>query len=174
MKLASKFNLSGRDPINGGKAGIYEAFVPAEIAAAYTLGTGPGVPDDNGTIVAGTIEPGHIVSISTAAGTAGLATSPDLTAAVPQLMFVVFSGDDDFSGATAGSINCIHGGCRFDTEKFNSALSYTPGAPLRVAAGVINTKVFGDNLQIVGFVGPRGVLNGVLDVIMPQGVCYGN
>lgn len=172
MKLSQKFNLSGRDPINGAKAGIYESFTPVEIFNAYASGTGPGVPDDNGTIVAGTIEPGHIVAVSSASGTVDLASSPTLSSAMPIMPFVVFSGDDDFSGATAGAVNCVHGGCRFDTEKYNTASSYTPGAPLVAVSGVVQPKASAtDHIQIVGFVGPRGVLNGVLDVLMPQGVC---
>ena len=166
MKLSSKFNLSGRDPINGAKAGIYESFEPTEVANAYALGTGPGVPDDNGTPQPGTIEPGHVVTLA-ATGTVGLATSPDLSAALSILMWVVFSGDDDFSGSAAGQMNCVHGGTRFDTQKY-SAAAYTPGIPLIVSAGLLTPKVLGDNRQTFGYVGPRGELNGVLDVFMPQ------
>jgi hypothetical protein len=173
MKLSQKFNLSGRDPINGAKAGIYESFTPVEVLNAYALGTGPGVPDDNGTIVAGTIEPGHVVA-QASSGAVQLATSPDLSSANAIMMFVVFSGDDDFSGASSGTVNCFHGGARFDTEKFDSAQSYTPGAALIVSAGVLTPKVVGDHAQILGFVGPRGVLNGVLDVFMPQSTGSGN
>lgn len=172
MKLSQKFNLSGRDPINGAKSGIYESFQPQEVATAYITGTGPGVPDVNGTPTPGTIEPGHVISLNTS-GNAVLATSPDVTAVLPIMMWVVFSGDDDFSGSAVGQINCFHGGARFDTEKFNTAVAYTIGAPLTASSGLLVPKVFGDNLQIVGFVGPRGVLNGVLDVFMPQGVCVG-
>lgn len=176
MKLSQKFNLSGRDPINGAKAGIYESFTPVEVLNAYSTGVGPGVPDDNGTPTPGTIEPGHIISMA-ASGAIQLATSPLLNAALPIMMFVVFSGDDDFSGAASGTVNAIHGGCRFDTEKFNTAASYTPGAPLfasNATPGILTPKSFGDNRQIVGFVGPRGVLNGVLDVFMPQTTGSGN
>jgi uncharacterized protein YaiE (UPF0345 family) len=173
MKLSQKFNLSGRDPINGAKAGIYESFTPVEVLNAYATGTGPGVPDDNGTIVAGTISPGHIVSL-VASGAVDLASSPNLNSANAIMMFVVFSGDDDFSGATSGAMNCVHGGCRFDTEKFDSAQSYTPGAALIASSGLLTPKTVGDHLQIVGFVGPRGVLNGVLDVLMPQSSGSGN
>ena len=170
MLLSQKFNLSGRDPINGAKSGIYESFTPVEVLTAYATGTGPGVADDNGTVATGTISPGHIVSLA-ASGAVDLARSPDLSAAMPVLPFVVFSGDDDFSGATAGAVNCVHGGCRFDTEKFNAASSYTVGAPLIAVSGIVRPKASAtDHIQIIGFVGPRGLLNGVLDVIMPQGV----
>lgn len=167
MKLSSKFNLSARDPINGAKAGIYESFEPLEVANAFALGTGPGVPDDFGTIQPGTIVPGHIVTL-TASGGVDLATSPDLSAVLSVMMWVVFSGDDDFSGAAAGAVNVIHGGCRFDTEKFDTAQTYTVGAPLIALSGLLLPKTFGDNKQVVGYVGPRSVLNGVLDVFMPQ------
>ena len=169
MLLSQKFTLSGRDPVNGAKSGIYESFQPVEIAAAYVAGTGPGVATDAGTIALGTISPGHIVAMN-ANGDVDLASSVVLGAANPTLMFVVFSGDDDFSGATAGAVNCVHGGCRFDTEKYNTAQSFTPGMALRAVSGILNVKVAGEHHQVVGFVGPRGVLNGVLDVIMPQGV----
>ena len=174
MKLSQKFNLSGRDPINGAKAGIYESFTPVEVLNAYATGTGPGVPDDNGTIVVGTIEPGHIVAMA-ATGAVELASSPTLSSAMPIMAFVVFSGDDDFSGATAGAINCVHGGCRFDTEKFNAASSYTAGAPLVAVSGILQPKASAtDRVQVIGFVGPRAVLNGVLDVFMPQSTGSGN
>jgi hypothetical protein len=169
MLLSQKFTLSGRDPINGAKSGIYESFQPVEIAAAYVAGTGPGVATDAGTIALGTLSPGHIVAMN-ANGDVDLATSATLDSANAKLMFVVFSGDDDFSGATSGAVNCVHGGCRFDTEKYNTAQSFTPGAALIAVVGILNPKAAVDHKQIVGFVGPRGVLNGVLDVIMPQGV----
>jgi hypothetical protein len=169
MLLSQKFTLSGRDPINGAKSGIYESFQPAEIAAAYVAGTGPGVATDVGTIALGTISPGHIVAMN-ANGDVELATSLVLGTVNPTLMFVVFSGDDDFSGATAGAVNCVHGGCRFDTEKYNTSQNFAPGVALIAVSGILNPKVATDHKQVVGFVGPRGVLNGVLDVIMPQGV----
>jgi hypothetical protein len=167
MKLSQKFNVTGRDPINGAKAGIYESFQPVEVANALIAGSGPGVPDVNGTPTPGTIEPGHIVAMS-ASGDVALATSPDLSAAHSIMMWVVFSGDDDFSGSMVGQVNCFHGGARFDTEKFNVASSYTPGLPLIANGGSLDVKVLADNKQIVGYVGPRGVVNGVLDVFMPQ------
>ena len=168
MLLSQKFTPTGRDPVNGVKSGMYEAFQPVEIAAAYLSGTGPGVAADSGTIALGTISPGHVVAMN-AAGDVDLASSPVLGANNPILMFVVFSGDDDFGGAAAGSVNCFHGG-RFDTEKFNPAQSFAPGVALIASAGILNLKVAGEHHQLVGFVGPRGVLNGVLDVMMPQGV----
>ena len=172
MKLSQKFNLSGRDPINGAKAGIYESFQPVEVANALIAGIGPGVPDNDGTPTPGTIVPGHIVAMSST-GDIDLFTSAVISgggAVLPSLPFVVFSGDDDFSGSFVGQVNCVHGGCRFDTEKFNTAVAYTPGTPLIAVAGLLAPKVLADAKQIIGFVGPRGVINGVLDVIMPQGV----
>lgn len=168
MKLTQKFNLSGRDPINGAKAGIYESFEPLEVTNALATGTGPGMPDANGTPQPGTIEPGHIVAMASN-GSMDLATSPDLSAALSIMMWLVFSGDDDFSGSATGQMNCVHGGCRADTEKFDAAQSYVPGIPLIAAAGILTPKVLGDNKQVVAYVGPRTVLNGVLDVFMPQG-----
>lgn len=167
-KNTSKFTPSGRDPLNGFKSGIYESFTPVEVLNAFASGTGPGVADDNGTPTPGTIECGHIVSMA-ASGGMELATSPDLSAAFSKMLWVVFSGDDDFSGSFVGAINCFHGGARFDTEKFNTAQTYTPGAPLVASAGLLTPKAaYNDHIQVLGYVGPRGVLSGVLDVLMPQ------
>ena len=72
--------------------------------------------------------------------------------------------------------------CRALIDALNAALDQ--GARGIVLAG--NPRIFsagmdvpyllslGDNRQIVGFVGPRGVLNGVLDVFMPQTTGSGN
>ena len=62
---------------------------------------------------------------------------------------------------------------RFDTEKYGAG-PFSPNNPLYLAAGVWNLSVQGSKLQIAGFVGPRGLANGVLDVIMPQGILAGS
>lgn len=171
MLLVRKFQMTGRSPLNGAQSGIWESFQPAEIAAAILAGTGAGMPDANGTPTAGTITPGTVLVLGSA-GTVDLMTSGDLTAAHAQLPWITFAGDDDLSGRTVGEVLVFHGGARFDTERCNTGSSYTVGAPLIASAGILQPKAaVADHIQIVGFVGPRGYQNGVLDVIMPQGVC---
>lgn len=172
MKLTQKFDLKTMNPMPGALSGLWISVQPKEVADAYAAGSGPGVPGASGTPTAGTLVPGQIVYLS--ASGAQLMSSGDLTAAMPKLPFVLFSGDDDFSGSFVGEVLAFHGGARLDTEKFDAG-SYTVGAPLIASAGTPGNfapkAAAADHYQIVGFVGPRGVTNGVLDVLMPQGVC---
>lgn len=170
MKLSQKFNPNTMQPLNAAPGGLWLSIQTAEHAAAELVGTGAGTPDVNGTITAGTFVPGTVMA-QTSAGVFDRMTSQDLSANMPKLPFVAFSGTDDFSGRVVGAPLAFHGGARFDTEMYNTASSYTPGAPLISVAGVVEPKAAaGDHIQIVGFVGPRGLANGVLDVLMPQGV----
>lgn len=172
MKLSQKFNMRAMNPMPGGLSGIWMSVQATEVATAIATGTGPGVADDTGTPQAGTITPGQIVVVN-AQATLDLASSPDLTAGVPILPFVVFSGDDDFSGSLVGDLLICHGGTRFDTEKYDG-ITYNPGDWLIASAttpGNVAPKVVGDHKQIIAQVGPRGLQNGVLDVVMFQGVC---
>lgn len=163
-----KFSLHTAGPIPGTNAGIYESFSPAEMIAAAAAGTGPGVPDASGTLTPGTILPGHFVMMDSS-GNMVLATSPDLNAANSVMMWMVVTGDNDYSGMASGKINCVHGGVRADTERFDPAQTYTPGIPLIAVAGVLTPKVFGDNRQIVAYVGPTHVSNAKLDIYTVQG-----
>lgn len=167
-KLTEKFTLTGRANIPGCSAAIFESVDVAEMVAAAAAGSGPGVPDAMGTIQPGTIVAGHIVELD-ASGNAVLGTSPDLNAGNSKMLWLVVTGNNDWSGMSARKINVAHGGLRADTEKFDAAQSYTPGAPLIAAAGLLTPKVFGDNRQVVGYVGTRAVQNGVLDFFMVQG-----
>jgi|GEM_PF-4215282 len=170
--INEKFTLRTEMPLTGATAGIWMTLDTQEAVDARSTGTGPSVPDVNGTPAAGTILRGQGVTFN-GAGNVVLATSPNVSAALPQLLFVVMAGNNDYSGRFSnGKIVVIHGGCRFDTEKFGAG-PFTPNTPLRLAAGVWNLSAQGDNLQIAGWVGPRGLANGVLDVIMPQGVAAG-
>jgi hypothetical protein len=149
--------------------GLWVNHVPQEIADAIAAGNGPGVPNNNGTPAPGTILPGHIVEMNSA-GNIVLGSSPDLTAEFQKLFFVVHEGDDDFSGSFAGKIPTVHGGIRFDTELWNAG-AFAPRLPVIAVAGRVQLKgAFGDNIQAIGYVGPRGLVDGVLDVIAPQGV----
>jgi len=171
--ISEKFTLRTEMPLTGATAGIWMTLDTAEAVAARAAGTGPSVPDSNGTPAAGTILRGQGVSYNSS-GNIELGTSPDLSSVVGKLFFVVFAGNNDFSGRFSnGKVVVIHGGCRFDTEKYASG-SFTKGAPLQLVAGVWTQKVYGDHKQIVGYVGPRGLANGVLDVVMPQTAATGN
>lgn len=168
MKLNEKFTLRTEMPLTGGVAGIWLVMKPKEVADAEQAGTGPGVPDPvTGTFAPGTIVAGYGVELD-ANGLAILGSSPNISSAFAKMFFVVFAGDNDYGGAFAGKIVGIHGGVRFDTEKYTAG-SYVIGTPLILVSGVWQAKAaVGDHIQAVGIVGPRGLANGVLDVIMPQ------
>ena len=155
-------------PLTGGVAGIWLVMKPKEVADAEQAGSGPGVPDPTtGTPVPGTVVPGYGVELDSN-GLAVLGSSPNVSSAFAKMFFVVFAGDNDYGGAFVGKIVGIHGGVRFDTEKYTAG-SYVIGTPLILASGFWQSKAAAaDHIQAVAIIGPRGVLNGVLDVIMPQ------
>lgn len=170
MKLTSKFGLRSESPMAGGLSGHWMTMTPVEVNDAYATGTGPGTPDTDGTITPGTVVGGMIVTPDSS-GLAALMTSPTLNSAgIPLLPYVVFSGDDDFSGAMSGVVIAVHGPGRLDTDQFVGSSGYTPGVMLVATAGKWDIKVGSDNKQVVGWVGPRGLDNGVLDVIAVQGI----
>ncbi len=170
MKLSQKYTPRAANPQPGALGGIWMSVQPSEVAAAIDAGTGAGVPDDNGTPTAGTIVPGQLVVVN-AAGTLDLMTSADMAGGtLPQVPFVVHSGDDDFSGSLVGECLIYHGGARLDTEQF-VGITFSPKDLLTASAGSFALKVQADGLQIVGMVGPRGLANGVLDVVLFSGIC---
>src|SRR5271170_3112495 len=113
MLLSSKFTLRSEAPMNGGLSGFWMTLQPTEVATAYASGSGPGVPDTNGTPTAGTIVGGMIVNPNST-GTYDLSTSPNLSSVYPIVPFVVFEGDNDFSGSAAGVVIGVHGPGRLD------------------------------------------------------------
>lgn len=170
--INEKFTLRTEMALPGASAGIWMTLDTQEAVDARAAGVGPSVPDDNGTPARGTILRGQGVTFNSL-GNVVLATSGDMTSVLPKLLLVVFAGNNDFSGSFSnGKVVCIHGGCRFDTEKFGAG-PFTPNTPLSLTAGVWTLSAHGDHKQIAGFVGPRGLANGVLDVIMPQGMLVG-
>lgn len=170
--INEKFTLRTEMPLPGGQAGIWMTLDTQEAVDARAAGTGPGVPDENGTPAPGTILRGHGVTYNSS-GNIVKATSVDVTAALPQLLMVVFAGNNDYSGRFSdGKVVTVHGGVRFDTEKYGAG-PFTANTPLYLATGVWTPSVLGDHKQIAGWVGPRGLANGVLDVVMPQGVAAG-
>lgn len=173
--LTDKFQMVTKDPLPGAYGGIWDVLVPEEMAAASLAGSGPGVPDSAGTVAAGTIAPGSLLMM-TSTGTLELAESPDISAAMPVMIWVAMEGDVDFSSSYAGQVTVVHGGMRIETTLFVAGSTYTPGVPLIAAsgadAGSLDVKAaFGDHIQIVGYVGPNGVnADGVLDAYIVQGV----
>jgi hypothetical protein len=169
MKLSQKFSLTGMEPMAGARGALWMSVQAKEVADAIVAGTGPSIPDTNGTPEAGTIVPGTIVKIN-ATGTLEAMTSGDMAGAVlPSLPWVVFSGDDDYSGRLVGDL-LIANGARFDSEMYVAG-TYTPGDLLTASAGSVAVKVAADGLQIVGMVGPRGMVDSVLDVVLFHGIC---
>lgn len=171
--ITEKFTLRTESPLPGGLAGIWMTLDTQEAVDARAAGTGPSVPDEFGTPAAGTILRGHGVTYNSS-GNVVKATSVDVAAALPQLLMVVFAGNNDYSGRFSnGKVVCVHGGVRFDTEKFGAG-PFSPNDPLFLTTGVWNLSVLASRRQIAGWVGPRGLANGVLDVVMPQGVAAGS
>jgi len=166
MKLGSKYNLISAMPNPGGYACLWVGDVLAqEVVTAYGAGTGPGVPDDQGTPVPGTVVPGMAVTLN-AQGYWEAATSPDLSVpSLPIPVFFVHGGNDDFDGAFVGKPVALHGFAELLTDRFTGS-SFPPGSPLTVNAGnfVVKTNA-ASGLQVVGTVGTRGLQNGVLHVM---------
>jgi hypothetical protein len=168
MKLTSNYDLISATPNPGGHAALWISDVLAqEAATAINAGSGVGTPDASGTPQAGTIVPGMVVSLNSS-GYFDLATSPDLSAALPQLMGLVHSGDEDYDGAYLAKPVVLVGLCEAITDQFTGA-TFNPGTPLKVSAGLFVAKTAVANDQIVGYVGNRGLQNGKLHVVFGAG-----
>lgn len=170
MKLSQNFSLTGAAPHNGGYGGIWMNLRPQESVDAEDLGTGPSVADRDGNVTPGTVLPGMILQLNSN-GNVDKGTQTDLTAAFPKLYLLAFNGTDDRSGAYSGVIGCVTG-VRAEVEVFDAGV-YVKGQPLvpsAVNAGYFAPKAaFGDGIQPVGFVGPKGVIDTILDIVFPQG-----
>jgi hypothetical protein len=122
-----------------------------------------------GTPVAGVIPPGAIVTMN-GSGEAVLATTTDVVAVrlSRQMVFVTIDGNKDFSGAFVQKLTVLHGGFTMLTDQYDAG-AYAPGSLVSFNAGKI--KLAGATDQIIGAVGPAGLdaVNGVLEVIVPQG-----
>lgn len=137
-----------------------------EAANGMDAGTGPGTPDAHGFPTLGTIEPGHLVEMDSL-GNWVLATSPKVTGsgnALPKAIFFVHQGTSEDQGTIVGKPVALRGAARFLTPKVNGS-SFTVGAPLIAVSGNFQIKVLDDGLQVVGFVGPTGLTDGLLDVL---------
>lgn len=164
------FSLTSNKSQPAGEAGIWFDLNAQEAVDAALSGTGPGQPNALGTPQLGTIAAGYGVEMN-AQGNAILATSPDLSAALPKLFMVVAFGNDDNNHAFAdGKLVAVHGGVRFETNKIQSG-AFTKGGALVLVSGVWTRATQGNSRQVAGWVGPRGKINDtVLDVVMPQGM----
>lgn len=123
-----------------------------------------------GTPIAGVIPPGAIVTMDPANGTALLATTGNVTTSRlnAKMVFVTIDGNKDFSGAFVQKLTVLHGGFTMLTDQYDAG-SYSPGTLVSFNGGKV--KVAGVDDQIIGAVGPAGLdsINGVLEVIVPQG-----
>ena len=145
---------------------------PVALAALAQVLKVPGgmTLSSEGTPVAGTITAGAIVRMDATTGEALLATTGNVVAdrlnAV--LTFVVIDGNKDFSGSFVQKLTVLNGGFTMLTDQYDAG-AYTPGKLVSFNAGKIKLAIGSD--QIIGVVGPAGLdaVNGVLEVIVPQG-----
>lgn len=144
---------------------------PVALAALAQVLTVPGGMTLNaeGTPVAGVIPAGAIVRMDTD-GTAILATTADVTTRLnAKMVFITIDGNKDFTGAFVQKLTVLQGGFTMLTDQYN-VTSYTPGMLVTFDTGKI--KPAGATDQFIGVVGPAGLdsVNGVLQVIVPQGL----
>jgi hypothetical protein len=170
MKLSQNFTLTGAAPHEGGLGGIWMNLRPQESVDAEDTGSGPSVADRDGNVVPGTYLPGMITQLNSN-GNLDKATQNNLTAGFPRLYLLCFNGTDDRSGAYSGVIGCVTG-VRAEVEVFDAGtyIKGQPVVPSSVNAGYFAPKaLFDDGIQPVGFVGPKGVVDTILDIVFPQG-----
>lgn len=170
MILKDKFSLTGDAPLTGAAGAIMMKLKFQEVADAETAGTGVSMPDEDGTPTRGTTKAGTLCYLNSN-GNLDKAVQTDLSSQFAKLYLVAFAGTNDWSGAYVGVVSALCG-ARFETIVFDPAV-YTKGAPLvpsSTTAGNFAQKASAtDNIQAVGFVGPKGTFDGILDVVMPQG-----
>lgn len=173
MDFTNTYQLMTETPKPGAMACLglsnYYAKEVSDALAAGTVG-GPGQPDAQWIIQPGTIRPGQGIQM-TSGGTWELGTSPLVNAALPKPLFFVHEGDKDFSGRYLGRLTALRGLARFKTSAYSGS-SFAPGDALYLSSGNFTLKVQGDNRQIVGWVGPDGLRNSLLDVIF-EAACWG-
>jgi len=144
---------------------------PVALAALAQVLRVPGgiTLNSEGTPVAGTIPAGTILRMDVD-GTAIPATTGDVAAARlnAKMVFVTIDGNKDFTGSFVQKLTVLNGGFTMLTDQYD-AFAYTPGMLVTFNAGKI--KNAGATDQFIGVVGPAGLdaVNGVLEVIVPQG-----
>jgi hypothetical protein len=146
---------------------------PVALAALAQVLTVPGgmTLNSEGTPVAGVIPAGAIVRMDTD-GTAILATTADVTTRLnAKMVFVTIDGNKDFSGSFVQKLTVLHGGFTMLTDQYDlaSGALNVPGTLVTFKAGKVHAA--GATDQFLGVVGPAGLdaVNGVLQVIVPQG-----
>lgn len=164
MLFESKYKFNTEYP----KDGVWHALglseqMAAENVAALEAGTGPGMRATSGFITPGTLKPGSIVEMNSD-GNWVAGSSPTLNDTLPKGLFFLHQGNVEEQGAVSGRLIAMRGAARFETDAVTGS-TFAPGDPLYAASGNFVLKVQGDNRQLVGFVGPKGYANGVLDVI---------
>jgi hypothetical protein len=163
--LTSGFDVITHDPLEHSKAGL------ALVLSVY----GAPAPGSGGTPTAGSIPAGSII-VMNANGLAILADNDAATTHAPKLMFVTVDGDQDYDGSFVHKITCVQGGIEILTPQY-AAAAYAPGAMLTCGDTATSTvgkfRAAAGGEQIYGVVGPLGLnaTTGVLDVIIPQGIC---
>lgn len=145
---------------------------PVALAALAQVLVVPGgmTLNSEGTPVAGVIPAGAVVVMDIADGTAILGTTADVVAnrLNAKMAFITIDGNKDFSGSFVQKLTVLHGGFTMKTDQYTAG-AFAPGKPVSFSAGKI--IVAGATDQIIGVVGPAGLdaVNGVLEVIVPQG-----
>lgn len=164
MQFDSKYRFKSEYPKDGiwNCLGLSEQ-PAAENVAALEAGSGPGMRAASGFITPGTLKPGSIVELD-ANGNWVPGNSPTVNNTLPKGLFFLHQGNVEEQGAVIGRLVAARGSARYETECVTGE-TFTPGDPLYAASGNFVLKVQGDNRQLVGFVGPGGYANGVLDVI---------
>jgi len=147
---------------------------PVALAALAQVLTVPGgmTLNSEGTPVAGSIPAGTIVAMDSS-GFAVPAGTLDVVAnrLNAQMVFVTIDGNKDFSGAFVQKLTVLHGGFTMLTDQYDvaSGALNQPGWLVTFKAGKVHRATAND--QLFGVVGPAGLdaVNGVLQVIVPQG-----
>lgn len=121
----------------------------------------------NGTPLPGTIPPGSIVEMGND-GKAQLATTANVTTNLnKKMVFVALDGDQDYAGSFVKKITVLHGGFTMVTDVFDANGVYAPGVAVTFRNGKIAQALETD--QFIGFVGPQGLKDGVVQILVPQG-----
>lgn len=164
-KLSSQYDLISATPHPGGHASLWISDVLAqEVATAIDAGVGPTMPDAAGTPTPGTLHPGMVMTLNSG-GYWEPATSPNLSTDLPIVMGFAHEGNEDWGGAFVGKPVILVGLAEMLTEFFNG-VTFPPGTALVANAGKFEAKTSASSsLQVVGYVGNRGLRNGVLHVM---------
>jgi hypothetical protein len=150
---------------------------PVALAALAQVLAIPGgmTLNSEGTPVAGVIPAGAIVTMN-GSGEAVLATTGDVAndgvakKLNMQMVFVAIDGNKDFSGSFVQKLTVLNGGFTMKTDQYDAG-GYQPGNLVTFNAGKIKLADAGGQ-QVIGVVGPSGLdaVNGILEVIVPQGI----